>query len=110
MSPHKVGQDWGAWCREGLLDFVCPMDYYISTHFAFKGLVRSHFGYFRDSKAKLRPGIGITCWQSTLDDMENLVEQVKAVRELGLDGFYIFDYSRRMVQALPALRMGLTSD
>ena len=109
-TPHKVGQDWGAWCREGLLDFVCPMDYYISTHFAFKGLVRSHFGYFRDSKAKLRPGIGITCWQSTLDDMENLVEQVKAVRELGLDGFYIFDYSRRMVQALPALRMGLTSD
>lgn len=109
-TPHKVGQDWGTWCREGLLDFVCPMDYYVGTHFAFKGLVRSHFGYFRDSKAKLRPGIGITCWQSTLDDRENLVEQVKAVRELGLDGFYIFDYSRRMAHALPALRMGLTSD
>lgn len=109
-SPHKVGQDWGALCRDGLLDFVCPMDYYIGDHFAFKGLVRSHFGYLRDSKAKLRPGIGIACWQNTLNDRENLVEQIKAVRELGLDGFYIFDYSRRMAQTLPSLRMGLTSE
>ena len=109
-APHGVGQDWGAWCREGLLDFVCPMDYYISNHFAFKGLVRSHFGYFRDSTAKLHPGIGITCWQSTLDDKENLIEQIKAVRALGLDGFYIFDYSFRAVCALPALRMGLTAE
>ena len=60
--------------------------------------------------AKLRPGIGITCWQSTLDDKENLIEQIKAVRELGLDGFYVFDYSFRAVRALPALRMGLTAE
>ncbi|GIP37584.1 hypothetical protein J31TS4_08640 [Paenibacillus sp. J31TS4] len=26
----RFGQDWAAWAREGLLDFVCPMDYWLT--------------------------------------------------------------------------------
>jgi len=52
-----VGQDWVAWIDEGLLDFVCPMDYTESAS-RFEELVRAQ-SEFVAGRIPLVPGIGV---------------------------------------------------
>lgn len=104
VDAWQVAQDWRQWCREGWVDFVCPMDY-IESSMMFRSAVASQKQDV--GRTRLYPIIGVSCWQNPRDAI-NLVEQIKAVRETGLDGFIIFNYDVRIEKALPLLHLGLT--
>lgn len=99
--PDTVGQDWPAWCRNGWLDFVCPMDYTQSAPI-FRGRVKSQM----ESAAgvKLYPGIGLSCWRNDGEDVRRLCEQIEVVRGLGLEGYTVFELTPRAVEAFKAFR------
>lgn len=107
-SPDSVGQAWPSWCREGILDFVCPMDYYMGSTLAFRGLVRSQAAVCAGSKTKLRPGLGLSCWKVRDHDARTMTEQIKVIRDFGLDGFTVFNYDARALGVLPDLHSGPT--
>ncbi len=99
--PDTVGQDWPTWCRNGWLDFVCPMDYTQSAPI-FRGSVQSQMKAV--AGVKLYPGIGLSCWRNDGEDVRRLCEQIEVVRGLGLDGYTIFELTPRAIEAFKAFR------
>ena len=93
-----VGQDWKRWVDEGLLDFVCPMNYTTSPK-ALETLVCRQVEWV-NGKVPLYSGIG--AWR--LGDAVALLDQLERARALGADGFVCFHYNdltfagRRMPQ------------
>ena len=57
---------------------------------------------------KLRPGLGLSCWEDTRNDGVELTRQIGVVRDLGLDGFTVFDLDPRAAAVLPILHTGPT--
>ena len=106
-DPGEIGQDWSAWCRNGWLDFVCNMDYEDSP-----ALFRSQVAAQKDviGKAKIYPGIGLSCFRSDGNEAVKLAKQIEAVRSLGLDGFTVFNFDRLAERVLPQLREGVTRE
>ncbi|MBR5026693.1 MAG: family 10 glycosylhydrolase, partial [Victivallales bacterium] len=100
-----VGQDWELWCRNGWLDFACPMDY-VDSAVAFKGKVKRQIAWAHN--VKLCPGIGLSCWTKPQDPL-NMIEQIQAVRDLGLKGYTVFNFDNYARAVLPSLRLGCTS-
>ncbi|MBM3213423.1 hypothetical protein FJZ36_00680 [Candidatus Poribacteria bacterium] len=101
-----VGQDWAAWIQEGYLDFVCPMDY-TDNDARFRRLVEAQLGTV-GGRVPLYPGIGASAPGLT---SEQVVRQVVTLRELGAQGFVLFNYDADVLSNhLPALRLGATSD
>jgi uncharacterized lipoprotein YddW (UPF0748 family) len=100
----EVAQDWAQWVRDGLLDFVCPMDYTASTR-----EFRTRLGVQRtavDGRIPLYPGIGVSAPGL---DVAQVIGQVRAAREAGLGGFILFNYDARTArEILPAMALGLT--
>ena len=107
-SPQRVAQDWVKWCHEGLLDFVCPMDYNTEDADGFCNLVAQQAKDVVGSGVKLRPGLGISCWLEKDHDAIRMARQIEAVRSLGLEGFAVFELDARAVAILPALHAGPT--
>ena len=97
--PDTVGQDWPEWCRNGWLDFVCPMDYTKSVDL-FAGMVRRQIQ--AAGKVKVYPGMGLSCWPDDGEDVRRLGEQIEAVRKLGCEGFTVFALGLRSAAAFPA--------
>ena len=95
------------WCREGWLDFVCPMDY-VDSAAMFKSQARMQNEAV--GKAKLYPGIGLSCWTNDGEDAVRLAKQIQAVRDLGLGGFTVFNFDRRAEGVLPLMRLGVTKE
>ena len=86
----RKGQDWLRWCREGWLDFVCPMDYYWSPD-VYRGFVLRQREWLKGARTKFYPGIGIAyngC--PTGMPVENVVEELNFLREIEVDGFAVF--------------------
>ena len=104
---NSIGQDWGAWIDEGLLDFVCPMDY-SSDPAVFARYVERQLPYTQ-GKIPLYPGIGMTATGISLDG-EDVVLQAEIARKKGAQGFTIFNLTKGTAEkALPALKAGVTS-
>lgn len=102
----SIGQDWGAWLREGDVDFVCPMDY-SEDQFRFSALVQKHV-QLPGARNRIYPGIGVTSAESQLRPDE-VVEQIAALRRLGANGFVLFDLSQTLrLETLPILSRGAT--
>lgn len=96
-SIAAVGQDWTSWCKEGYLDFVCPMDYF-PMEAGFRALVNRQKAQV--AGVKLYPGIGdINLWPNPERDVSRIVGHIKSVREAGLDGFCFFDFGKRAMAA-----------
>ena len=106
-DADTIGQDWPRWCREGWLDFVCPMDY-IDSAAMFRSQVRMQKEAV--GKVKLYPGIGLSCWTNDGEDAVRLAKQIQAVRDLGLGGFTVFNFDRRAEAVLPLMRLGVTKE
>ena len=104
-DPDSVGQDWGAWCHAGLLDFVCPMTY------------EDDFGWFKrklDKEARQvsgrvpqYPGIGLGVWPRDGREVARFCEQVRYVRETGRGGFAVFDLNWKLEQLMPSVGAAL---
>ncbi|MGN0846795.1 MAG: family 10 glycosylhydrolase [Kiritimatiellia bacterium] len=106
-DPETVAQDWAHWCQEGWLDFVCNMDY-VDSAAMFRSQVKTQMA--AAGRAKLYPGIGLSCWQNDGTDGLKLAKQIQAVRDLGLDGFTVFNFDRRAERVLPLMRTGVTRE
>jgi uncharacterized lipoprotein YddW (UPF0748 family) len=103
----SIGQDWGAWLREGLVDFVCPMNYTEDT-FRFASQVRRQLA-LPGAASRVYPGLGVTSAESQLA-ADKAIEQVAALRRAGAPGFMLFDLSHTLrEETLPALRLGATA-
>lgn len=87
---ESVGQDWVRWCREGWLDFVCPMNYTLDPElFAKRAAIH---------RKALPPGfpvvqgIGIASGQGSMRAPAELAVQIALARKAGAAGFLGFCY------------------
>ncbi len=102
----NIGQDWGLWLKDGLVDFVCPMDY-TEDSAAFYALVRRQT-LLPQARGRVFPGIGVTATESRLAPDE-VIEQILRVRDAGAGGFMLFDLNRALEKdVLPILSLGVT--
>lgn len=101
----SIGQDWVAWCRDGRLDFVTPMNYTDTA-----GEARA---LYAGQRAALPAGFavypGIAPTTHNLPP-EETVRQVDTVRAAGARGFVLFELDTDLLDThLPALRAGATA-
>jgi uncharacterized lipoprotein YddW (UPF0748 family) len=106
-DPTVLGQDWPDWCKKGYVDSVHNMDYMVSPAL-FKNVVKRQMNAV--GNAKIYPGIGLSCWPGDTQSEVVLARQIMAIRELGLDGFTIFNFDRYAIPVLPILRLGITKE
>jgi uncharacterized lipoprotein YddW (UPF0748 family) len=84
------GQDWARWCREGWLDFVCPMNYTLDPE-----LFATRAAVHRQAVPKGFPivqGIGIASGAGTMETSSELAVQIMLARQAGSRGFVGFAY------------------
>jgi len=99
-----LAQDWGAWLRDDLVDFVCPMTY-TDDLAEFSAWVRTHLA-LPGARGRVLPGIGVTTAHSTLD-AATARRQIQAARQLGAPGFVLFDLDPYLqTEILPRLDLG----
>jgi uncharacterized lipoprotein YddW (UPF0748 family) len=103
-ARRNVGQDCKAWVEAGYLDFVCPMDYEPQDD-DFAHWVRCQRDWVHH-KIPCYAGIG----SYMLSGPEQLVQQVQLSRQLGADGFVVFNLTEQLAtEMLPPLRLGATA-
>ncbi|MCS7191953.1 MAG: family 10 glycosylhydrolase [Armatimonadetes bacterium] len=99
-----IKQDWMLWVREGILDFVCPMDYTAENDVFYERVNEQVL----EVNGQLPIAIGIGAYLHT--DEWQFIEQVKIARDLGADGFVIFSYNiAPLKDFLSVLTLGATS-
>jgi len=104
---ESIAQDWGLWLREGLVDFVCPMNY-VENLDRFKKLVQTQCA-LPSARNRIYPGIGITASESRLTPIQAM-DQLAVIREEGANGFAIFDLNQVLaIEILPLLRLSATA-
>ncbi|MCF7838871.1 MAG: family 10 glycosylhydrolase, partial [Candidatus Marinimicrobia bacterium] len=104
----SIGQDWGAWLAQDLVDFVCPMNYTTDAR-EFRELVARQVA-LPGAAGRLYPGLGITASATQLDGLGALT-QVQTARELGARGFVLFQLDAVLrEQILPLFAEGLTRE
>lgn len=101
-----LGQDWGRWVADGLVDFVAPMTY-TEDLLNFRTVTAEQLALPK-AKGRIRPGIGITSTDSQLT-ADQVIDQIRAARELGANGFVLYSLSTTLRdEVLPALSEGIT--
>lgn len=99
---RSVGQDWPLWAEKGYVDFLCPMDYTPDD----RQFVRLVSNQRRLVKVPLYPGIGATASRMALSG-DRGVGQIHWARQLGAEGFTIFDFGPGTAEAIiPAVGRG----
>lgn len=102
----SIGQDWAEWTREGLVDFLTPMNY-ANDLYRFTALLDQQIK-LPGARGRIYPGIGVTANESQLTG-DQVVQQIVAARQRGINGFALFDLSQTLVDdTLPTLRLGVT--
>ncbi|NKB71264.1 MAG: family 10 glycosylhydrolase [Candidatus Latescibacteria bacterium] len=102
-TRFSLGQDWVGWARQGLLDFVCPMDY-IPDQDRFERTVRDQVDWL-GGRIPLYIGIGVY----RLPGPGALLDQIAWTRRAGADGFALFQYDLPLaIQTLPLLHQGVS--
>lgn len=96
-----VGQDWVAWIKAGYLDFVCPMDY-TQSDMEFNNLVSNQMQLI-ENRIPIYPGVG--AWR--LGTPDRVVSQILIARQLGAQGFTIFDLNEGAAKEIvPGIGLG----
>lgn len=104
-AAESLGQDWPAWCRRGLVDFVCPMDYHaVPARFARK--IAAQRDLLAGTGVKFYPGIGIACSHYPPIDALTAAREIDEARRAGLDGFTVFALGEHAQVLLPQLQAG----
>ena len=101
------GQDWVGWARNGWVDFLCPMDYTPGTAF-FRSTYLGQLKALEGTRAKLYPGIGLSCWPDDGTEPMKMAKHIRALRKDGLEGFTVFNFDARAERAFPVLSTGPT--
>jgi uncharacterized lipoprotein YddW (UPF0748 family) len=100
-----ANQDWRHWIDEGLLDFVCPMNYTTSR----EELERMVVGEVNIVAGRIPLYIGIG--EFIIAETHDLIDQFESARGLGADGFVCFSYEHlgRTEGRLAQLHSSLTA-
>jgi len=107
-SRESVLQDWTRWVKDGLLDFICPMNY-TEDLAEMKARLKADLDAV-GGKIPVIVGLYATYSPEQVQEPDMLVAQVAAARELGAAGFTLFEMEDHvMTGLLPFLRMGATS-
>lgn len=102
-----VGQTPAAWAQDGLVDFLCPMDY-TDDHRRFGGYVDEQIKQLAGA-VPLAVGIGAFADNCPFGSPQQLADQIEIVRAKRAAGFVIFNYNPRFVaDFLPWIELGLT--
>jgi len=109
-AKNWFAQDWEAWAREGIVDVVCPMNYYAGNTAGFKYQLKYQVERLKGAKAAVCPTLGFTEWPKFGDDARRMAEEILALRELGCSGFGVFQLGERAFDVFPTLRSGITSE
>ncbi len=97
------GQDWRKWIADGIVDFLCPMDYTTDLS-RFTNLVHQQM---TDSAGRvpIYPGIG-----AFILEPDGFLAQLQETRTANTGGFIVFELSPAAVtKLLPAIRAGATA-
>ncbi|MFP4249974.1 MAG: LamG-like jellyroll fold domain-containing protein [Armatimonadota bacterium] len=90
-AKQRVGQEWDRWCREGLLDALCPMSY-VGDNEAYQetvSLILKHVGEYLPVYA----GIGLRSGNQKMYYPEELAAKINLARRRGAPGFTMFAIS-----------------
>lgn len=100
-SRSSIGQDTRAWIDAGYLSFVCPMNYE-GNDTTFANLTRMQVAATK-KQIPLYIGIGA----QKLSGPEQFARQIQMTRDLGADGFVVFQLGERLATGfLPSLQLG----
>jgi uncharacterized lipoprotein YddW (UPF0748 family) len=100
---NDVGQDWRQWIADGLVDFLCPMDYTTDLS-SFTNFVAQQLTYAA-GRIPIYPGIG-----AFILEPDGFLAQLQEARAAHTGGFNVFELSPDAVtNLLPAIRMGATA-
>jgi len=103
-AREAYAQDWPAWARGGVLDFICPMDY-TEDEAELAHLLDRQLKATR-GETPLYAGLGAFLIKSS----SVLIGQVEAARRAGADGFAAFAYaSGDLVKWLPDLHASVAA-
>lgn len=83
---ESVGQDWVTWCKNGWLDFICPMNYTNSPD-VFDASIKMQMAAV-GGKIPIYPGIGATYPQA--QTVDRVADQIKISRKYKTGGFCIY--------------------
>jgi len=98
-----VGQDWRRWITNGIVDFLCPMDYTTELH-SFRNLVSQQLAY-AGGKVPIYPGIG-----AFILETDGTLAQIEVTRAANTKGFILFELSPASAAALlPAIGSGASA-
>jgi uncharacterized lipoprotein YddW (UPF0748 family) len=98
----SMAQDWGLWCREGYLDFVCPMNY-LDSKVRQRAAVQKQLKMVAGLPVKVYPGVGLSVFKKDRCDARRLSEQIAEIRACGAPGFTVFNFDKRALDALPRI-------
>jgi len=88
QARHGAGQDWLRWCKEGLLDALCPMSYVYDTA-AYEQTVQMILEAV-DGAVPVYAGIGVRSSSGRMKYPEELAAKLNILRRLGAPGFAMF--------------------
>lgn len=99
----EVGQDWRLWVTNGIVDFLCPMDYTTELH-SFTNLVAQQLTC-AGGRVPIYPGIGAFVLET-----DATLAQLQAARAANTGGFILFELSPGSATTLlPAISAGATA-
>lgn len=98
-----VGQDWRLWITNGIVDFLCPMDYTTRLD-QFTNHVAQQLAYAA-GRIPVYPGIG-----AFILEPDGVLAQLQHTRSVRTGGFIVFELGPGTVtNLLPVIRAGATA-
>ena len=105
---NEFGQDWKAWVDEGIVDYVCPMNYTANLD-KFTRWLQRQMGWV-GGKVPVCAGIGPFADGSAFTGPQQVLDEIEVARNMGAGGFVIFNYQPELARDyLPYLALGATS-
>ncbi len=106
-ARQTVLQDWGRWIQDGLVDFVCPMNYTENLE-EMQARLRAELDA-AGGKAPVCAGLFATYGEGRDQRPDMAIAQIVAARAMGAGGFVLFELEPRVVRdLLPLLHLGVT--
>jgi len=96
-DAQSVAQDWGLWCREGLIDVIAPMDGADAP-----SVLESYLTVQKPERAgaALVPTLYPSTWRDPTLGAKDLMDQIRTCRAAELPGFGVFTFDGRFINMI----------
>ena len=107
-ARERFGQDAAAWVEQGLVDFLCPMNY-TADQDTLTGWLQ-HQRQQLAGRVPLMAGLGPFSDACRFTGPQQLVDQIQIAQAQGAAGFVVFNYNQELADNyLPYLALTVTS-